>query len=80
MNENHSVDRKTASKELSLGQMLSESGAGVFTLVRLAQMRALEIQGGSPSLISKHVSDKPTIMALEEISQGKVTLSPRKIK
>lgn len=47
-------------------------GGGIFSLVRLAMIRALELASGKPSLINHASSDKVTTIALEEIAQGKI--------
>ena len=69
------LDLEKRSQALSLDKLLPYVGGGVFRLVRIAMIRALEIQSGRPSLIDhRHLSsDKPSTIALEEISQGKIT-------
>ena len=52
--------------------MLQKTGTGVFSLVRIAMIRALELASGKPSLIDNASSDKTTIIVLEEIAQGKI--------
>ena len=59
---------------VSLDELLPQAGGSVFRLVRIAIIRAREINGGSPALIKGRLSsDKPTIIALEEIYQGKIS-------
>lgn len=59
---------------LSLDQLLSKTEGGIFSLARIAMVRALEIHFGSPPLIKYISSDKATTIALKEIGQGKVAL------
>ena len=49
-----------------------KTGGNEFRLVRIAMLRALEIDSGSPPLIEHASSDKSTTIALEEIAQGKI--------
>lgn len=46
----------------------------MFSLTRMAMLRAVEIHLGSPALIEHPSSEKETTIALDEISQGRVTL------
>ena len=55
-------------------ELLLKVGGGVFSLVRVAMLRALELASGKPSLIDNASSDKTTVIVLEEISQGKIVL------
>lgn len=56
----------------SLEKLLPASGGSVFRLIRLATIRAQEIADGKPRLLSGLPTDKSTIIALEEITQGMV--------
>jgi DNA-directed RNA polymerase omega subunit len=52
--------------------MLDKSDFSVFKLVILASKRALEIAEGQPKLVQADASVKPSTVALNEISAGKV--------
>jgi DNA-directed RNA polymerase omega subunit len=66
----------------SLEQLLPKMGGNVFCLVRLAMIRARELNGGSASLLTSQYlsSDKPTIIALEEMARGKIGYTRKKGK
>ena len=51
-----------------------------YKLVILAARRALELSEGSPKLVEGDPKKKPSVIALEEIAQGKVSLKERKEK
>ena len=59
-------------------ELLPKSGGNVFRLVRMAAIRALELSEGKPPLINNSFSDKSTTIALEEISQGKISYAGKK--
>lgn len=54
--------------------LLHKSGGGLFSLVRVAMIRALELAAGKPSLIEHPSSNKIITTVFEEISAGKVGL------
>lgn len=58
--------------EIALEKLLENSKGSVYKLVVLASKRALEIAEGQPKLIEGSASVKPSILALQEISEGKV--------
>lgn len=53
-------------------ELLPKSGGSVYSLIRMAANRALELSEGKPHLISTVSTDKVTSIALEEIRQGKI--------
>ena len=55
-----------------LEEMLPRAQWGVYRLVRLASMRALEISLTGVSLVGKTSTQKPATIALEEVLAGKV--------
>jgi len=57
-----------------LEELLPRAGWSVYSLVRMAANRALEISEGKPSLIKGDPNAKPTTIALDEIHAGKVVL------
>ena len=57
-----------------LEELLPRSGWSVYSLVRIAANRALELTEGKPSLIKNDPNAKPTTIALDEIHAGKVVL------
>ena len=63
---------------LSLETMLPQAGGGIFVLVRIAILRALELADGKPSLIKNVSTDKVTTIALREIAEGKVAYLNKK--
>lgn len=54
--------------------LLKKSGGGQFALVRVAMLRAKELDSGRPSLIENFSSNKIVTIVFEEIIQGKVAL------
>ena len=52
----------------------------MFSLIRVAQARALEIHSGKPPLIKFNPLDKDTTIALREIIQGKVVIKEKESK
>jgi DNA-directed RNA polymerase omega subunit len=52
----------------------------MYKLVILASQRALELAEGMPALIEGRNSDKPTVIALEEIAEEKVGLKTAELK
>lgn len=57
-----------------LEKLLSKSKYSVYTLVRMAAKRSMELADGAPHLVEHFSSQKTTTIALEEIIQGKVSL------
>ncbi len=55
-----------------LEELLGKAGGSVYTLVRLASRRALEISNTGAKLIQAPSEAKLTTIALDEIRQGKV--------
>ncbi|HOX55244.1 MAG: DNA-directed RNA polymerase subunit omega [Candidatus Omnitrophica bacterium] len=55
-------------------KLLPHSQDSIYKLVALASQRALELAEGMPSLLEKRFSDKPTVVALDEIAEGKVDM------
>ena len=65
--------------DLSLEKVFSKSKSK-YKLVILAAGRALELSEGSPRLIEGDSKRKPSVIALEEIAQGKVYYREKKKK
>jgi len=63
---------------VALETLLDKSYGSIYKLVILASKRALEIAEGQPKLVQTNSSVKPSTVALEEISHGKI--ESRKIK
>lgn len=59
-------------EKLSLDRLVPNAGGSIFVLTRLAMLRALEIDAGSPPLVDHDPLDKPTTIALKEIAEGKI--------
>lgn len=59
-------------------EKLLEKTGSLYKLVILAARRALEIANGSPRLVEAGVKEKPAVVALREIAQGKVRLKAGK--
>lgn len=57
---------------VTLEQLLPMAGSSVYRLVRVAMVRALEINHGSPPLVKFKSTEKATTIALREIAMGKV--------
>lgn len=57
---------------IELEKLLDKSSNSVYKLVILAAKRALEIAEGQPKLVEAHSSIKPSTVALQEISNGRV--------
>jgi DNA-directed RNA polymerase omega subunit len=57
---------------VDLERLLNKTGGSVYKLVVLASRRALEIAEGNPKLVEANLNTKPSIVALEEIAEGKV--------
>jgi len=53
-------------------KMLDKTEGSMYKLVILASKRALEIAEGQPALVPHNSNSKPSVIALEEIAQGKV--------
>ncbi|MEW6075044.1 MAG: DNA-directed RNA polymerase subunit omega [Candidatus Omnitrophota bacterium] len=59
-------------KDIALEKLIENSKGSVYKLVVLASRRALEIAEGQPKLVEGSASVKPSILALQEIAEGKV--------
>jgi|CXWL01.1.fsa_nt_gi DNA-directed RNA polymerase subunit K/omega len=57
--------------------LLHKSGGGLFSLVRISMMRALELASGKPSLIEKPSSNKIITTVFEEIIAGKIVFKKK---
>ena len=60
--------------DLPIEQLLPRANYSIYTLVRMASQRALELSDGKRCLADNSTTEKFTTMALEEIAQGKVEL------
>lgn len=49
-----------------------------YKMVILAARRALELSQGSPRLVEAGVKEKPLVVALREIAQGKIFIKIKK--
>jgi DNA-directed RNA polymerase subunit omega len=65
-------------KEISLEELMKKV-PNKFKLVLLSAKRARELTAGAPKLIKTN-SEKETVIALEEIRQGKIKLEEEKKK
>ncbi len=61
-----------------LRENLLEKTKSIYKLVTLASRRGLEISDGSPKLVEAPPKRKPGLVALEEISEGKVVFKEKK--
>jgi DNA-directed RNA polymerase omega subunit len=61
-------------------RLLPRAYDSLYKLVILASQRSLEIAEGMPPMVEHRLSDKPTVLALDEIAADKVALKPREIK
>lgn len=61
-------------------KLLPSSNDSLYKLVILASQRALELAEGMPPMVEKRFSDKPTVVALDEIAAEKVTLKLEETK
>jgi DNA-directed RNA polymerase subunit omega len=62
---------------LSAEELLGGTGS-VYKLVILAARRALELSEGAPALVEADSKEKPLVVALREIAEGKVFFRLRK--
>ena len=49
-----------------------EKTEGVFSLIKLASQRARRIANGAETLLDDDETDKPTVLALREIAEGRM--------
>ena len=61
-------------------ELVNKVGGGMFSLIRVAQARALEIHTGKPPLIKFNILEKETSIALREIMLGKVVIKKKETK
>ena len=61
-------------------EKLLEKAGSVYKLVIIAAKRALELSEGSPKLVPAGAKEKPALVALREISEGKVEVRVKKGK
>ena len=62
-------------------EKLLEKGGSVYKLVIVAAKRALELSEGSPKLVTGNSSkEKPALVALREIAEGKIGIRSKKSK
>lgn len=59
-------------------EQLLEKVGSLYKLVILAARRALELNEGAPRLIETDPKKKPSVVALEEIAEGKISARPKK--
>lgn len=59
-------------------EKLYDKVGSLYKLVTLAARRALELSEGSPKLVEARPNEKPSLIALREILEGKVTVGIKK--
>lgn len=64
----------------SIEKLLERAGSSIYKLVILAAKRALEISEGSPALVEAGPKEKPALVALREIAEGKIGMKSKKGK
>ncbi len=67
-------------KSYSVEELLGRAGDSTYKLVILAAKRALEISEGSPRLVETTLKEKPALIALREIGEGKIGMKIKKSK
>ena len=65
---------------MALEKLLDKSNESIYKLVILASKRALELAEGQPKMVSANAAVKPSTVALQEISEGKVEYKKSKAK
>ena len=80
MSESKKVKFARTTSVFCAQDLQAQVGCGLFSLVRIATIRALELANGRPPLVHTTPSEKTTTIALREISDGKVTIkqNPKK--
>lgn len=58
--------------------LIGTSGMSLFSLVRVAMLRASELAAGKPALIEHSLTEKTVTVVFKEIADGKVTLKKEK--
>lgn len=74
MRNNLNKQKKKLDGMISLDQLLPSAGGSMFSLARIAMLRATEIYDGSKPLVDHLPLDKSTTIAFKEIAAGKVVL------
>ena len=59
-------------------EKLLEKSGSLYKLVIVAAKRALEISEGSPKLVAGGGKEKPALVALREIAEGKIGIRVKK--
>ena len=59
-------------------EKLFERTGSMYKLVIVAAKRALELSEGSPRLVEAGLKEKPALIALREVAEGKVTFRLKK--
>ena len=67
-------------REYSIEKLLERCGGSIYKLVILAAKRALEISDGAPRLVEMSVKEKPALVALREIFEGRIGMKIKKSK
>jgi DNA-directed RNA polymerase omega subunit len=65
---------------MALEKLLDKSNESIYKLVILASKRALELAEGQPKMVNASAAIKPSTVALQEISEGKVEYKKAKAK
>jgi DNA-directed RNA polymerase omega subunit len=71
---------ETQEEMLSLDRLVPNAGGSVFLLARIAMLRALAIDSGSPPMVDHKPLDKATTIALKEIAEGKLVSGGKPLK
>ena len=74
MKNKSDINKKESNEMISLDQLLPSTDGSMFSLARIAMMRATEIYGGSRPLVEHLPLDKSVTIAFKEIAAGKVFL------
>ena len=69
---------KEIANPVALEKLYAKVGS-MYKLVIIASRRALEISNGSPKLVESVAKEKPALVALREIGEGKVALKVKKV-
>jgi|GEM_PF-346600 len=61
-------------------EKLLEKAGSVYKLVIVAAKRAMELSEGSPRLVAAGAKEKPALVALREVAEGKIGVRIKKSK
>lgn len=66
-------------KEIPIEKLMDKTES-VYKLVIVAAKRALELSEGAPKLVEAGPKEKPLLVALREIAEGKIGMKLKKAK